>query len=482
MPFSCACVPQTRAVCLARLSGSLRQLGGSDALAAQVVHHVGPLERVVREATAVTLIHVNQLGHAVVLHGGTGRQHTVGVMSAQQLGGDGAHSAVGVLAVNQLLLDEVLQCGAGGIVACGSQTALQSGQHDVARVDHVLEALLRVHRCGVVHALRAVVCAVTAAHELLERLEEGQRLRGHALLSVLAHVRGRRLVLHRGELLLQCLLAEVGHIAVLHPADRVQVAQVRLARVVPVAGIAALIGVGCGGGEDVDVVGQQAVKHRAGFACLQVEDQLMEALVGGHLLQCAHQILGVQVGASGHGNQTGTAVVGEEDEDVVIGARVDDAASVVGAVQHLLLAGNNGQEVLCGHGIASVVLGHASVHIRAVRLVDDVALVGVLAAVGDVVVHHHNNVRVRNTMCMQHLICVAHISLMAVVEVAVGTSNHHGPVGTGGGRGGDMSQSTGHERENRAQECRLVLITKLFSGFKEETHVIFRSSHQNTMT
>ena len=76
---------------------------------------------------------------------------------------------------------------------------------------------------------------------------------------------------------------------------------------------------------------------------------------------------------------------------------------------------------------AHVVLGHPLVHIRPVRMIDDLAWGGVFFGIGDIVVHHDYDVVIRNAVGVDNLVSVTHISLVPVVEPAIAASYKENP-------------------------------------------------------
>jgi hypothetical protein len=56
-------------------------------------------------------------------------------------------------------------------------------------------------------------------------------------------------------------------------------------------------------------------------------------------------------------------------------------------------------------------LGDAFVHIRPIRLVDDLPGIWVLGVVCNIIIHEHNNVLVLQASTLQDLVCMAYISL-----------------------------------------------------------------------
>jgi hypothetical protein len=275
--------------------------------------------------------------------------------------------------------------------------------------------------------------------------DEGESL-GLALESTNAHVSpGEVTILHdvrlSGELLdsLELVTERLLHanaVSVLHPGDRVEITQagaklnavdniIRGAIATP----AALLSVRGGGGIDVEIGGQETLEHGAGLASFHVEDELAVHLLGEHALESSVEARGLEVGANREGNDAGSSVVSEEDEDIILRSRLEDLASGLDASR---VAGDDVDEGVSGHIVAGVVLLAASINIVAgctlsSGLVEELALGRVLRVVGNVVKVHHNNALRGDTAILHNLEGVASISLVTIVVIAIGTGNNDGP-------------------------------------------------------
>lgn len=64
---------------------------------------------------------------------------------------------------------------------------------------------------------------------------------------------------------------------------------------------------------------------------------------------------------------------------------------------------NHLQEDIRSDAAANVILRHAVIDVRPVGVVDDLAGCGVLNVVGNVIVHHNNDVVIRHTVGMNNL-------------------------------------------------------------------------------
>ena len=103
------------------------------------------------------------------------------------------------------------------------------------------------------------------------------------------------------ELAFQGAVAAGLRVGILHPVDRVQVAQAAIELLAidlvvrrAVRAPARLLGVGCGGGEDVNVRWKEVLEHGPRLAGFHVEHQLRKHFVGSHRLQSLVQVGGVE--------------------------------------------------------------------------------------------------------------------------------------------------------------------------------------------
>ena len=62
------------------------------------------------------------------------------------------------------------------------------------------------------------------------------------------------------------------------------------------------------------------------------------------------------------------------------------------------------------------------------KMEENITWGGILFVVSNVVVHHDDDPFVGNSILPQYLVSVADIRLVAVVEVAVGSRDQHGPM------------------------------------------------------
>jgi len=212
-------------------------------------------------------------------------------------------------------------------------------------------------------------------------------------------------------------------LSVVDPEEGVDISDVGTDGIIIVVSKAA--GANRRGSGDVDV-GRKSklVEDRAGEASLDVEDKLLEETVGGHGVESGLHLGGSHVAATREAKSTLRAVIVEEDKDVVLGARLESLAAA--DASHILTS-EDLDKVVAGHIAASVIVGDARVHIRTVRLVDDLTLLGILVVVSDIILHHDDDVLIGNTHLVDNLISMADISLVTIVVVTIRTSGENNP-------------------------------------------------------
>jgi len=104
----------------------------------------------------------------------------------------------------------------------------------------------------------------------------------------------------------------------------------------------------------------------------------------------------------------------------------DGTRSSVGVTSH------GSHEVLRSDVSARVVNLEVTSDIRTVSSVEELTWERILSVVSDIVVHHKDDVIVRDTVLLHDLVSVGSISLVSVVVVTVGTGNNDSPVVSGG--------------------------------------------------
>ena len=85
------------------------------------------------------------------------------------------------------------------------------------------------------------------------------------------------------------------------------------------------------------------------------------------------------------------------------------------------------EEHIRPHGAAHVVLRNPLVHIGPVGMVDDHSGSRVLLGIGDVIIHHDDDVVIRYTVGMDDLIGVTYVCLVPIIEPAITTSHKKNP-------------------------------------------------------
>ena len=75
----------------------------------------------------------------------------------------------------------------------------------------------------------------------------------------------------------------------------------------------------------------------------------------------------------------------------------------------------------------NIVLWYSMVHISSIGMVDYFPWSGVLYVVGNIIVHHHNDMIIRNTMVMSYLVGMTNICLVTIVIPPIAASNKENP-------------------------------------------------------
>jgi len=246
----------------------------------------------------------------------------------------------------------------------------------------------------------------------------------HLLGTILA---GLTVVLDVGLDVVELILEGVARLdvdlSVVDPEEGVDISDVGVDGVIVVVGEAA--GADGSSSGDVHVLRDgDVVEDRASEAGLDVEDEVLEELLVSHGLEGGVHLLGTKVATVREADSALRTVIVEENENIISGGRLEGLAA---ADASHVLTGEDLDEVGAGDILASVILRDAGIHIRAVRLVDDLTLLGVLSIVSDIILHHDNDVVVRDAHLVDDLISVANISLVTVVIVTVRTGSKHNP-------------------------------------------------------
>jgi len=204
---------------------------------------------------------------------------------------------------------------------------------------------------------------------------------------------------------------------------REEVARVRAKSCIVVAGVSVLTDRSGSGDVDISREGE-LVEDRAREAGLNVEDELLEQLLGSHGVEEVLHLGTVEVAATREAHGTLTAVIVEEDKNVIVRGRLEGLAAT--DASHVFTR-EDLDEVLAVNKRASEILRNAGIHIRASGLVDDLTALGVLSIVGDIILHHDDDMVLRDTHVVDNLISVADISLVTIVVVTITTSSKDYP-------------------------------------------------------
>jgi len=259
---------------------------------------------------------------------------------------------------------------------------------------------------------------------VLGLVEGGDIHGGHVLITILA---GLTVALDVGLDVIKLILEGVASLGVdlsiVDPEVRVDISDVGTDGIIPVVSKAACTD-GSGSG-DINVLGKSdLVEDRAREASLDVEDEVLVELLGGHLVEDGLHLRTVDIATTREADSSLRAVIIEEDKDVILRGRLEGLAAA--DASHVLTS-KDLDEVLAGDKAASVILRNSGVHIRAVGLVDDLTRFGVLRVAGDIILHHDDDVIVRDTHLVDGLIGVAQVGLVTVVVVTVRTGGKNNP-------------------------------------------------------
>jgi len=166
------------------------------------------------------------------------------------------------------------------------------------------------------------------------------------------------------------------------------------------------------------------VEDRAREAGLDVEDEVLEELVLGHGVKKILHLVSIKIATIREAHGTLRAVIIEENKDVIIRARLEGLATA--SASHILTR-KDADESLAVNKVTSIILRNSGIHIRASGLVDDLTGLGVRGVVGDIILHHNDDVFIRNTHLVDNLISMANISLVTIVVVTIRTSSKNNP-------------------------------------------------------
>lgn len=193
---------------------------------------------------------------------------------------------------------------------------------------------------------------------------------------------------------------------------------------------AGLVGNGGGKSVDVDVLGE-VEPHGAGLAGLEVVDKAVEELLLVHLNKSGDEVLGLQEGVIGHGDDTGATVVDVVEEDVAALVGLEDLDLIlVGELLHLLLVAEKNVEVDLGADLGLVINDDTLVEVALVvtGMVEDLAGEGVVLVVGEVIGSDGDDVLGVEAVVEEDVVHVVDIRLVSVVVVASGAGKEDGPL------------------------------------------------------
>lgn len=147
-------------------------------------------------------------------------------------------------------------------------------------------------------------------------------------------------------------------------------------------------------------------------------------LVSIHSLESVEEIVCVKVSAR-ESNETWSTVVEETQENVIISTRQE--GSSVSSFNGGLVVGEDSKIVSWGNSGTFVIDDTSSIDINTRiltrRLVEELSLIWVLFAVGNIVVREYDDVLSLVSFLEKGLVSMADIRLMSVIAVSVRTSN-----------------------------------------------------------
>lgn len=149
---------------------------------------------------------------------------------------------------------------------------------------------------------------------------------------------------------------------------------------------------------------------------LKIEDELVK--LSSDLVKCLEELVSIQV-FRGESDESRRAMIGEKDEDLVIGSKLE----YLFALSCGLIPFKNSQEVFRSHISSPIVDLHSRVdidtRISIGGLVEDLALIGVIDCVGNIIIGESNDVFRIKAIFGESLVSMEDVSLVAVVAVGV---------------------------------------------------------------
>jgi len=388
------------------------------------------------EFSAVTIIGAVLIAVARLITGLTSRKTKVRVLRHGSIDDGSGHFVDSLL--DEDLFVELLEVLIGGLV---HEHTLGGHERNVESGDGVsdLDRSARGDRAGGLE----VVGHSHGTHLLLVTILASLTVTLDILLDVI-------------EIILEGVASLGVDLSIVDPEVRVDISDVSTDGVIPVESEAALTN--RGGGGDVHAVRKaQLVEDRASEASLDVEDEVLVHLLLSHSIDSVLHLLSIDVAAAGEADSTLRTVIIEEDKNVIIRARLKALATA--DASHVFTS-EDLKEVLASHEIAGVILGDPSVHIRTVRLVDDLTLLRIRVRVSDIILHHNNDALVRDAQLVDNLISVADISLMTVVIITVAASDKNDPSLSLGVLLRKMSErisAHSNSKSDKSEECKTHL-------------------------
>ena len=154
-------------------------------------------------------------------------------------------------------------------------------------------------------------------------------------------------------------------------------------------------------------------EHWARLTSLNVDYHLTIQTFCLHGIDCCLKLVRIKV-CRWEGNQAGSTVVREVNKDSACGIRCQNSST-----SSLCITGHHSHELLGGHVSASVIDSNSFIHVRTIRVVENLAWQGVWNVVSDIIVHKRDDVIWRHPILYQDLVSMSYVSLVTIVPVSV---------------------------------------------------------------
>jgi len=225
------------------------------------------------------------------------------------------------------------------------------------------------------------------------------------------------------KLILEGVVTLAVDLSIMDPEEGVDISDVGTDGSIVVVSKAA--GTNRSGSSNINVLRKvKLVEDRTREASLNVDDEVLEKILGSHGVESALHLGSIEVAATREAHCTFRTVIIKENENIIIRTRLEGLATA--DTSHVLTS-KNLDEVLTVDKIASIILRNTVIHIRASGLIDDLTTLGVLSIVSNIILHHDNDTFIRNAHAMDNLVGVTNISLVTIVVITIRTSSKNNP-------------------------------------------------------